>query len=384
MKFGYFCNPQDPGMKRPWLDVMNEARELAMFCDESGFDTFWLAEHHFNHQGVYLIPNTIILATDLAARTKRIRLGMGAAIITFWHPMRLAEDLAMLDQLSNGRLDLGVGRGNFGIEGLNLNPIADPRDPKNNQEIFAETVAILKAAFSEKLFSFKGKHYQFPAPGFTWDRHTVKDSEYIDPDTNELLKLSLVPRPLQQPLPPMWQAVDSATSIQFAAKNDMGIIMWRPPADMLRERFKLYQKAAASVGRKVPLGARCGVLRDTFVAETAREAREMAEKYVMPFLNYHNWRGPEIFLHANETYTPEQAAKLKKELDYDFVQRSVLCGSPEEVIEKLIELEEVANVEQVLFSSSWAGMPHELTMRSTRLIAEKVIPKMRSRSKAAA
>ncbi|MGE3149575.1 MAG: LLM class flavin-dependent oxidoreductase, partial [Pseudorhodoplanes sp.] len=328
--------------------------------------------------------NPIAMATYLAGQTKNIRLGMGAAIATFWQPLRLAEDLAVLDQLSEGRLELGLGRGNFGIEGVNLNPIADPRDQKANMSVFAETVEILKKAFSERLFSHKGEHYQFPTPGFTWDRHTVKDAEYIDPKTNELQKLTLVPRTRQQPYPPLWQVVDSVSSVEFAAKNDLGIIMWRPPADMLRERFRFYQETAAKAGRNLPFGARTGIARDTFVANSAKDAREMSERYLIPFLNYHNWRGPSIYLHHGETYTPEQEERLKKSLDYDFVQRSVLCGSPEEIVDRLEELREVANVEQVLINSSWEGIPHELTMRSTRLFVEKVMPKLRSSSKPAA
>jgi len=383
MKFGYFCNPQDPGAARDWLEMMNEVRDLAVFCDDAGFDSFWLAEHHFNHRGIYILPNPVVMATDLASRTKRIRIGLGAAIITFWHPLRLAEDLAMLDQLSEGRLEIGVGRGNFGIEGVNLNSKADPRDQKANFEVFAETLEIIKRAFSQQLFSFEGKHYTFPTAGFTWDRHTVKDAEYVDPETNELRKLTIIPRTRQQPHPPIWQVVDSASSVEFAGRNDIGIIMWRPPADMLRERFRLYQDSAATVGKKRPLGSRCGITRDTFVAETKEKARELCEKYLIRFLNYHNWRGPKIYLHPGEQYSSEQEERLKSSLDYDFVQRSVLVGSPEEVIDRIEELREVSGVEQILINSSWEGIPHELTMRSMKLFADKVLPKVQGTTSSA-
>ncbi len=383
MKFGYFCNPSDPGLKRDWLEVMNEARDLAEFCDKTGFDSFWLAEHHFSHSGRYILPNPIAMGIDIAARTKNIRVGVGAAIITFWHPLRLAEDIAMLDQLSGGRLELGVGRGNYGIEGVNLNAIADPRNPEANMQVFSETVQILQNAFSQRRFSYAGKNYHFPAPGFASDRRTVTDADYIDAKTGELIKLTVVPRTRQQPYPPMWQVVDSPSSIEFAAKHDLGIIMWRPPAETLRERFQLHHETAAKSGRQMPFGSRTGIMRDTFVAETAAEARALAERYIMPFLNFSNWRGPHIYLRPEEKLSEETEQRLKKELDFDFVnKRSLLFGSPEEVVERIEELQEVANVEQVLLNTSWSGMPHELTMRSMRLFADRVMPKIKRREAA--
>ncbi|MGE3149992.1 MAG: LLM class flavin-dependent oxidoreductase, partial [Pseudorhodoplanes sp.] len=84
MKFGYFCNPTDPGLQRDWLAIMEEAREKALFCEAEGFDSFWLAEHHFSYFGRYVLPNPVAMGIDIAARTKRIRIGVGAAIITYW------------------------------------------------------------------------------------------------------------------------------------------------------------------------------------------------------------------------------------------------------------------------------------------------------------
>ena len=140
MKIGYFCNPWNIG--RDYRDILNEVRELARFCEQAGFDNFWLAEHHFSIWGREMLPNPLIMAADLAARTERIRIGLAAAIITFWHPLRLAEDIALLDQLCDGRLELGVGRGNYGLEGLNLNPKADPNNPADNFGVFEDTINI--------------------------------------------------------------------------------------------------------------------------------------------------------------------------------------------------------------------------------------------------
>ena len=133
-------------------------------------DIFWIPEHHFSIWGRELLGNPLLMAADLAARTKKIRIGLGAAIITFWHPLRLAEDLALLDHLTAGRLEVGVGRGNYGLEAANLNPLADPNKPAMNLKVFLETLGVLRAALTEDRFSYKGDIYQFPAPGFRADK----------------------------------------------------------------------------------------------------------------------------------------------------------------------------------------------------------------------
>jgi alkanesulfonate monooxygenase SsuD/methylene tetrahydromethanopterin reductase-like flavin-dependent oxidoreductase (luciferase family) len=382
MKIGYFCNPSNPGHERADLDCLNDIRDLSVFCDRAGLDSIWFAEHHFSIWGREILPNPIMMATDIAARTECIRIGLAAAIITFWHPLRLAEDIALLDQLSNGRLELGVGRGNYGLEGVNLNPAADPRNPEENFKVFADTVAILKKALSQRIFSHKGTHYTFPAPGFRWDRaHPVNDADYIEAKTGELINISTFPRPLQKPMPPMWQVVDSPLAVQFAAENDMGIIMWRPPVETLKDRFGLYQeRATATRGRNIPFGKGVSIMRDTFVANTNEEARQMAESYLMRYLNWSNWRGPKIFLKPEEQLPPDEEKALIKELSFEFVNdRSLLFGTPEHVIDKIAELQDELHIEQLLINSSWSGMPHEYTMSSMKLFADKVMPKVRAR-----
>jgi alkanesulfonate monooxygenase SsuD/methylene tetrahydromethanopterin reductase-like flavin-dependent oxidoreductase (luciferase family) len=229
MKFGFFHNIHDVTKQRDYSALLDELRELAIMCDRAGFETFWMPEHHFSVWGRELLPNPLLVAADLAARTERIRIGLGAAIITFWHPLRAAEDIALLDHLTGGRLEVGAGRGNYGLEAKNLNPIADPNNPAMNVKVFDEAVSVLKAALGQERFAFKGDIYQFPAPDFRADRaHSVDDPAYVDPQSKELVKLSTFPRPRQKPLPPMWQMVNSLDSIRHAARQDMGIVMWRP------------------------------------------------------------------------------------------------------------------------------------------------------------
>jgi len=382
MKFGYFENLKDPSQKRPYHDLVVEMRELATLLDEGGFEYIWLPEHHFSIWGRELLPNPLLAAADLTARTKRLRIGLAAAIITHWHPLRLAEDLALLDNLTDGRLEVGVGRGNYGLEATNLNPIADPNNQEQNFAVFAETFEIVKKALSQERFSHKGRFYQFPAPGFRADRaHSVNDPAYVNASTGELTQLSIFPRPCQKPHPPMWQMVDSDRSIEYAAANDCGIIMWRPTVASLKERLRLYRDTAKRArGVDIPTGARTAIMREVFVADSEAEARRIAEESMMGALNFANWRGPKIFLNPGETIDPALEAQLKKKLTYDFVgHRSVIFGSPDQVADKLEELEVEVGIEQVVVKSSWPGLSHEHTMRSLRRFISEVIPRLEER-----
>jgi len=382
MKFGFSKVPHDVTRTRPYHQLLDELREQAEFCDEAGFSTFWVPEHHFSIWGREMCPNPLLVAADLAARTKRIRIGLGAAIITFWHPLRLAEDLALLDQISNGRLEIGFGRGNYGLEATNLNPAADPNNQEANFKIFEESIAMVREALGNQIFSHKGEFYQFPAPGFKADRaHTINDPKYVDPVTNELVKLSLVPGPKQQPMPPMWLMVsESHETMKFAAKNDMGIVMWRPTIKTLLERLRIYQASYKEYhGIDIPLGAKAAISRDTYVAESEADARRLAEAPLMSALNFSNWRGPRIYLDPGETLSPEMEAELKKKLTYDFVsKRSLFWGSPDNVIEQVKEFYTATRMEEIIFHCSWPGLAHADSMRSLKLLTQEVFPALRN------
>ncbi|MCH2623670.1 MAG: LLM class flavin-dependent oxidoreductase, partial [Acidimicrobiales bacterium] len=124
MDFGYFLNQNNLGLEKPFDRVIAEGRDIAQYCDRTGWHSIWNTEHHFGHEGLEVCPNPVMMGTDLAARTERIRIGQAANIVTFRHPIQLAEDLAMLDHMSAGRLEVGVGRGVYPRETVNMNPTA--------------------------------------------------------------------------------------------------------------------------------------------------------------------------------------------------------------------------------------------------------------------
>ena len=105
MKFGYFCNSTNWNNKKKYNQILEEIREISIYCDQNNWDSIWFTEHHFSHEGMEICPNPLMLSADIAARTNNIRIGQAASIITFWNPIRIAEDIALLDQLSNGRVE---------------------------------------------------------------------------------------------------------------------------------------------------------------------------------------------------------------------------------------------------------------------------------------
>jgi alkanesulfonate monooxygenase SsuD/methylene tetrahydromethanopterin reductase-like flavin-dependent oxidoreductase (luciferase family) len=383
MRFGYFDNLSDPTRKRDYGDLLKEMRERALACEEAGMDVFWIPEHHFSIWGRELLPNPLMMAADLAARTSRIRIGLAAAIISFWHPLRLAEDLALLDHLTGGRLEIGVGRGNYGLEALNLNPLADPNKPETSLKVFLETLDVVCKALSQERFSHKGDIYQFPAPGFHADRaHTVNDPNYIDSKTGELVKLTVYPRPRQRPLPPMWQMVsESHESVRGAAARGLGVIMWRPSTAELRSRLRVYKEAYdATFKSDIPVGAKTAVVRDTFVADSETEAKRIAGQACMGSLNFANWRGPRIYLDPGESLPAETEATLRKRLSYEFVApRALFFGSPRQLTDRIVELVERTGIQHLIFKCGWPGVPHEETMRCIGRLASDVLPHVRER-----
>ena len=380
MRFGLFHNLHDITKQRDYADLLDELRDLASICEKTDFDVLWMPEHHFSVWGRELLPNPLMAAVDIAARTSRIRIGLAAAIVTFWHPLRAAEDIALLDQITRGRVEIGFGRGNYGLEALNLNPDANPNDQTKSKLVFDEAVSVIKAALTQERFSFKGQVYEFPAPGFRTDRaHVVSDPAYTDPQTGELIKLSIYPRARQNPLP-MWEVVNSLNSIRHAAHQDLGIIMWRPPVAALRERLRVYRDTLReATGKDLQMGARTAVMRDTFVADSEEEAVRIAGGPMMDALNFSNWRGPSVYLNPGEKLAAEEEAALKKRLTYDFVRdRSVYFGPPERIVEQILHLHRETGISSVIFKTSWSGLPHAVARESVRRLGTEVIPAVRA------
>jgi alkanesulfonate monooxygenase SsuD/methylene tetrahydromethanopterin reductase-like flavin-dependent oxidoreductase (luciferase family) len=372
MKFGIFANLAGPGRHDEYDKVLDEAREQAIFCDENGYDSIWYTEHHFGHEGNELISNPLMMGADIAARTKNIRIGQAANVATFWHPLRLAEDIAMLDQLSKGRVEVGLARGLYGREAANLNTLADPTNQEQNRALFEETVEVMKKAWSNRFFSHEGDIYKFPPKGLKWSHPmSPSSSEFMDMEKGEINKISIMPGTYQNRIPTLWQTIDSPRSIEIAAETGIKGIFWMPTVKELKGRFELYrEKASKARGYEVPLGEGIALVRDVYVAETMEQAREDAAEAVLN--NYRwicHWRGLSNLMDPGEEVKPGQ------ELNYEFLHpRNLLFGTPEYVTEKIQELQDELNVQNLLLWVNHNGLPHEKMMKSLKLFTEEVMP----------
>jgi len=379
MKIGYFCNTTN-WKKKPYTQILDEAREIAVYCDKNNWDTIWFTEHHLNHEGMESCANPLMMGTDIAARTKNIRIGQAANIITFHNPLRLAEDIATLDQLSKGRVEVGIGRGVYGREAIHMNIEADLKDQSKNKKLFEETLTIMKKAWTEKFFSHQGKFYTYPAPDFVWQHDMSPPSEdFMDLKTNKLKKISIVPQPYQKPHPSIWQVVDSTESIEWAAKNGINCIMWIPTVKTLKKRFEIYKNAKSEAEKKdAPMGEGISLVRDMFVAETMEDAKKLAGEHMVNYMKWVcHWRGLDNHMDPGEEL-PQTKGKLDL-LNYDFLhKRNMLFGTPDYVIEKIKELQSELNLQNLLVWSSMPGVKHEDAMRSIKLFNNEVIPKIKA------
>jgi alkanesulfonate monooxygenase SsuD/methylene tetrahydromethanopterin reductase-like flavin-dependent oxidoreductase (luciferase family) len=381
MKFGYFSDTNNRFLSKPYGQVLAEQIAVAQYCDSHGWDSVWYTEHHFGHEGFEVCPNPVLMSAWTAAHTKRIRIGQAANIITFWHPLRFAEDLAMLDHMSGGRVECAVGRGLYGREALQLNKMADTRNPAQNFRIFAESLEVIRRAWANAHFDYQGEFFHYPDPKFIWDHAMSPQSpEYQDMATLELKKLALVPRPVQQPSPPMHQVVDGHLAIQFAAENDLGAMMWIPPTDALKPRFELYRdKKAAKERREVKLGEGIILVRDMFCASSKAEAKRLGGAGIVDYMRWVcHWRGLDNHRHVGEEL-PRTENKLDL-LSVDFLdQRNLLFGTPDEISEKIEEMIDVLNLQYLLVWSDFPGTDHQTAMGSIKLFTEEVMPRFKGR-----
>tara|TARA_B100000579_G_scaffold421032_1_gene421379 strand:+ start:416 stop:1588 length:1173 start_codon:yes stop_codon:yes gene_type:complete len=377
MKIGYFCNITN-WQKKPYTEILDNARDIAVYCDQNNWNSIWFTEHHFNHEGMEAQPNPLMMCTDVAARTKQIRLGQACNVITFWNPIRLAEDIAALDHLSKGRVEVGIGRGVYGREAVHMNIEADLKDQTKNKRLFQETLTVMKKAWTEKFFNHKGEFYTYPSPNFVWQHDMSPPNEdFIDLKTNQIKKISVIPQPYQKPYPPLWQVVDSTGSIEWAAKNGINCIMWIPTVKTLKKRFEIYKNAKSEAEKRdVPMGEGISLVRDMFVAETMEDAKRLAGEQMVNYMRWVcHWRGLGNHMDPDEKL-PETKGKLDL-LNYDFLhKRNMLFGTPEYVVEKIKELQSELNLQNLQVWSNMPGVKHEDAMRSIKLFNDEVMPKI--------
>ena len=352
--------------------VFDKCEALARCMDEHGYHTLWFAEHHFQHEGYEVIPNIPMLGVHLAHLTETLRFGCGFNITPMWHPLRLAEDFAVADILSKGRVTFGVGRGYHTRE---VETLGGPLlDQEANRDIFEEQVDILFKAFHEESFSHKGKYYTLPP-----------DVPYRGYDLKEI---SLVPRPLSQPVE-CWQPVVSAQDrgLDFMMKHGIKGIIGGGSALMADKSIHAFQAAHQRAGIDAKLGENLCFGISFHLAPThdqaIREARPYYEEHAKMF-------GPLGFLGPLEKSQIEALGRRGgiddagiPTLEDACANGAWYCGPPEGFVEFLQEIgEKYPGVEDVNVQSAM-GTPESVMIEQLEWFARDVMSKVKPAQAAA-
>src|SRR2546427_897332 len=249
-------------------EVFPKSEAIAKLMDRTGYDTFWLAEHHFQREGYECIPNILMLALHLCHITKNIKIGCGFNIAPMWHPLRVAEDYATVDRLTKGRTVFGVGRGYHTREVETFG--APMLDQDANRELFEEQVEIVMKAFHAERFSHRGKHYTLP-PEVPYRGYALKD-------------LTLVPRPLRRPVE-TWQPVVSAGArgLDFMMKHRIKGLIGGGAATMAEKSIFAFKEASDRAGLHYRLGEGLSLGIFYYLADS----RERAVREITPFYEEH-------------------------------------------------------------------------------------------------
>ena len=343
--------------------VFEKTEAIAQCMDEHGFNTLWLAEHHFQHEGYEVLPNILMIAVHLAHLTGRLRIGCGFNIAPMWHPLRLAEDFATADILTQGRTVFGVGRGYHTRE---VETFGSPMlDQDANRDLFEEQVEIVMKAFNQERFSHRGKHYTLP-PEVPYRGYTLKE-------------LTLVPRPLRRPVE-TWQPVVSAGArgLDFMMKHRIKGLIGGGAATMAEKSIFAFREASERAGLNYKLGEGLSLGIFYYLADS----RERGVREITPFYEEHvKMFGPLGFVPG---ITPAQleastrrggwgAAGVPTVEDYMKVG-AWFAGPPEELVAYLRTLEaKYPGLEYVHLSNSM-GTPRAVMLEQLAWLGKEVMP----------
>ena len=346
MEFGMFHQfPVVPGGSE--TDAFEQAFAQVDAAERYGLDAMWLAELHVDPaRSVLAAPMTI--ASAVAARTERIKIGIAVQVLPLCHPLRIAEEAATVDQISRGRLIFGVGRSGLPrtYEAYGI-PYAESKDR------FAETLHIIEQAWSTARFSHEGQYYRFD-------------------------DVAVTPKPHQKPLPPIRVAASSPDT--FPAIGKLGYPIFVMPrgtfSDML-PAIDSYRAAYREAGH--PGHGQVYMRVPVYVGETAERARSEPEPSIMHFFREQAAR---LRASANRAGTSasegraERAAMLDTLTYEDAIRGKIIIGTPERVAEQLHALRDELGLDGILAELNTGGrIPHDCVMSALRLLCREVMPR---------
>lgn len=338
MDFGIFLLLQSPTV-RPPQEVFARATAIAQAADAMNYDSVWCAEHHFSSYGYLSRP--LMFATHLASNTDRIRVGSAVVVLPLHHPLIVAEEIAMADMLSGGRLDVGLGRGYQTYEFERLGLSLD-----SSRERFDESIDILLKAFEGKPFAYEGKHFNFD-------------------------ETSIYPQPIQDPHPPIWVVAQSPESIVATAKRGFNLVSggFGVSVDRLRSFRESFD--AMDIEPAVKSKMRVSTQRPVYVTHDESELPAIVEQARW------NMRVTLSLRQGLERVDKGRAIAVPFENEpdtQDLLDNYFIMGTPKTCIEKLRELEDVMKIDHFNANFWFGDLEQDQVMRSMKLFAEEVMP----------
>jgi len=349
MEFGilFTSHPNTEREPYPHRDVHARVTREILRADELGFDYAWIAEHHFSNE-YGIMPDVFVYAAYLAALTKRIKIGTAVVTLPLANPLRIAENAAFVDILSQGRFALGLGSGyrRYEFEGFGV-------DFEARRDIQEEALPLLLRLFESKRVRHRGKHFHFEV-----------DGDY-----------EIFPQTLQQPHPPLFLAGATERSIVTAGHMGLGLMLssWTPFGGIARqtERYREALEATPQKLRANPARGLVDVARWVYVAETDAKARAESEAGILRHLR-HFASG-----HASG-YLGTVASPTGKEGTYEgLCEDIILHGSPATVAEQIERLHALTGAASIMLHyPPWYGV--EKALASLELFASEVMPKFKT------
>jgi len=329
-------------------DIYERHIEEAQLAEELGYGSYFIIEHQNSHVGQITAPSVYLCA--VARHTSRLRIGAMIYQLPFYHPMRLAEEVATLDQLSRGRVEFGIGAGVAEHEFIRWSlPFYERR------EMTREALEIIVKAWTEESVTYEGKYWRF----------------------DEALP---VPRPYQQPHPPIWVAAHSPASFEYAAKQNYHVSQNLDVDDVVAEKFELYRRRWRECGHPGPM-PRTFLMRAVHVAETDEVARAEAEEplLVSRKLGREGIARTRIGFKGNEDSPTTRELNrvfegMSRSYDFWIDNGLALVGSPDTVIRKLNDQHQRLGYDVFCANHHFGPMPAEQSLKSLRLFGKEVIP----------
>jgi luciferase family oxidoreductase group 1 len=341
VNFGTFLLMQSPSA-RSSQEIFARGVEVAQAAETLGFRNVWLAEHHFSTYGYLSRP--VQLATYIAAKTKTLRVGTAVIVVPLHHPLVIAEEIATLDLLAGGRVDIGLGRGyqhyEFERFGLELS---------SSRARWDEAVDVLLLAFQGKPFAYDGKLYKIP-------------------------ETTIFPQPLQQPHPPIWITAQSPDSVEAAVRRGFNVLTggFGVPLERMGEFRRLFDRVVAEVKPAQPLHV--GVQRAVYVTDSEADARAAAEEA--------RWNMRVTLSLRNQYERVEKGRAVPvpapKEPDIDdLLDRFLVIGTPDTVIRQIKRVQDVVGITHFNCSFWFGDLEQARVLRSMERFARDVMPAFR-------